>query len=77
MTGRDLRVRDGAAHVGAFEAGGRGGSDEAAQRAAVGRRAKVQCIMMRNSGVRNARDAHAGYKSGEVFFFVEISLAKV
>jgi hypothetical protein len=32
---------------------------------------------MRNSGVRNARDAHAGYKSGEVFFFVEISLAKV
>ncbi len=76
MTGRDLRVRDGAADVGAFEAGGRGGSDEAAQRAAVGRRAKVQCSM-RNSGVRNARDAHAGYKSGEVLFFVEISLAKV
>ena len=67
---------DGATDVRAFEAGGRGGSDEAAQRAAVGRRAKVQCIM-RNSGVRNARNAHAGYKSGEVFFFVEISLAKV
>ena len=76
MTGRDLRVRDGADDVGASETGRWGGSDEAAQRAAVGRRANVQCSM-RNSGVRNARDAHAGYKSGEVFFFVEISLAKV
>ncbi len=70
-----MRGRGSVADVGAFEAGGGGGSNDTAKSATVAGSAKAQCSM-RNCDIENARErfAHAGHKAGEVFFLVQIDL---